>query len=135
MTGFSDAVVQLGSNVACYQNASSTIKESYGTGVGLPFAGAGLGAGADVLGITRCRLAEPRQRTTLCVQNFKSWTLLPEPASLDAFRSYSCGWYRRMTSKFLNNVTDSPDDLDRAVFDSAINRPNCRLPSASDSPS
>jgi hypothetical protein len=48
---------------------------------------------------------------------------------------YSDGRYRLTTSKFLNNVTDSPDDLDRAVFDSAINRPNCRLPSASDSPS
>ena len=29
---------------------------------------------------------------------------------------YSCGWYRLTTSKFLNNVTDSPDDLRSSGF-------------------
>jgi hypothetical protein len=48
---------------------------------------------------------------------------------------YSGGRYRLTTSKFLNNVTDSPDDPERAVFDLAMYKPNCRLPSGSDSPS
>jgi hypothetical protein len=30
---------------------------------------------------------------------------------------YSDGRYRLTTLKFLNNVTDSPDELSRAVFD------------------